>query len=227
MNPTAPQRIPTPLSAESLPDEELIARIRAGETALYEVVMRRYNRRLYRVIRAILHNETEADDVLQETYVRAYGSLHQFEGRAQFSTWLTRIAIHEALSRLRREARLTQFDPLSDRSLHLVEKRHSASPTPEWQTYDRELRIVLENALDSLPGIYRTVFILRVVEGLDTAETAGTLGLTPQAVKTRYHRARSLLRKAIHHRAGIVAADIFPFHLSRCDQVVAAVLQRI
>ena len=200
-------------------DDDIVNRVLAGETALYEILMRRYNQRLYRVARTILRNDVEAEDIMQEAYVRAYQHLDQFAGEAKFSTWLTRIAVYEALARVRRGARYSD--------VQVMDNMTADTPDPERQAYDRELRIVLEGAIDSLPEPYRLVFILRSVEGLSVAETAGCLEIGVEAVKTRLHRARSLLRKDLQHRAGLVTAQAFPFHLSRCDRVVEAVFRRI
>jgi RNA polymerase sigma-70 factor (ECF subfamily) len=208
-------------------DEDVVQRVLAGETALYEILMRRYNQRLYRVARSILRNDTDAEDVMQEAYVRAYEHLNQFAGEAKFSTWLTKIAVYEALGRLRRQGRTENLDSALDSDRHVLARMTSDTRDPERQAYDHELRIVLEGAIDSLPEIYRMVFMLRSVEGMSVAETAGCLDIGVEAVKTRLHRARSLLRKDLQQRAGVVTAQAFPFHLSRCDRVVHAVFRRI
>jgi len=212
---------------DAIPDDEVVQRVRGGETALYEILMRRYNLRVYRVARTILRNDAEAEDVMQETYVRAYQHLDQFAGKAKFSTWLTKIAVYEALGRIRQRGRNEDLESLSETSLHTMTKVTAGTRNPERQTYDRELKMVLEDAIDALPAGYRSVFVLRAVEGLSVAETAACLDVGAETVKTRLHRARASLRKEIHRRAGIVAADVFPFHLSRCDRVVEAVFKRI
>lgn len=207
------------IASLAISDEEVLERIRAGELELYEILMRRYNQRLYRVARSILRNDAEAEDVMQDAYVRAFEHLDQFAGEAMFSTWLTKIAVHEALRRVRRAARVEDLEVMANVT--------SDTRDPERQAYDRELRLVLERAVDALPESYRLVFVLRAVEGLSVAETAACLDLGQEAVKTRPHRARSMLRKDLEQRAGIVAAGAFPFHLSRCDRVVGEVLRRI
>jgi len=212
---------------DAIPDEEVVQRVRAGETALYEILMRRYNLRVYRIARGILLNDAEAEDVMQEAYVRAYRHLDQFSGRAKFSTWLTKIAIYEALRRNRLRNRYADLEVLSEASLHTMTKTTDEPPDPERNTYDRELKQVLESAIEKLPEIYRTVFVLRAVEGLSVADTAACLEVGAETVKSRFHRARASLRKEIDRRAGIVAGDVFPFHLSRCDRVVQGVLQKI
>jgi RNA polymerase sigma-70 factor (ECF subfamily) len=212
---------------DAISDDEVVHRVRQGETALYEILMRRYNLRVYRVARTILRDDTEAEDVMQETYVRAYQHLHQFAGKAKFSTWLTKIAVYEALGRIRQRGRNKDLELASEESLYTMTKTTPGPANPEQQTYDRELKVVLEHAIDALPDVYRSVFVLRAVEGLSVAETAGCLDVAAETVKTRLHRARAFLRKEIHRRAGIVAADVFPFHLSRCDRVVEGVFRRI
>jgi len=189
--------------------------------------MRRYNQRIYRIVRTILRNDTEAEDVMQEAYVRAYRHLDEFAGEAKFSTWLTKIAIHEALARVRRFRRIYNRDFAEGAMSDVENTMRSPERDPETQTYDRELRSVLENAIDSLPDAYRCVFLLRVVEGLDINETAAALDIGPEAVKTRLHRARIMLRQRLERRAGIVAPQVFPFHASRCDRLVTAVFRRI
>jgi RNA polymerase sigma-70 factor (ECF subfamily) len=208
-------------------DEDVVKRVLAGETALYEILMRRYNQRLYRVARSILRNDVDAEDVMQEAYVRAYQHLDQFAGESKFSTWLTKIAVYEALRRSRRQGRMETLDSVLDSDRHVMARMTSDTPDPERQAYDHELKVVLEGAIDSLPEIYRPVFILRSVEGLSVAETAACLDIGAEAVKTRLHRARFLLRKDLQRRAGAVTAQTFAFHLSRCDRVVEAVFRRI
>ena len=201
-------------------DEEVLERVRAGELGLFEIIMRRYNQRLYRTARAITGDDDEAKDVVQDAYVRAYASLDQFAGRASFATWLTRIAAHEALARVRHRRR---FVDLEDAMPTLP----SNTPGPEQRASDRELARALEAAIDALPGVYRSVFVLRDVEGLSTAETAECLEITEQTAKTRLHRARTLLRNHLVARARAALPSTFTFAGARCDAVVAGVLVRI
>ncbi len=210
----------------ALPDEEVVRRVRAGERELFEILMRRYNQRLYRVARSILKDEAEAEDVMQQAYVNAYTHLGQFADRARFSTWLTRIAVYEALGRLRRRRRVREVDVDSETE-GTGATLASGQPNPEQQALSGELRRLLETAVDALPGNSRAAFVLREVEGLSTAEAAECLGVREDVVKTRLHRARLLLRKELSERAGIVRQDAFAFHASRCDRVVAAVLARL
>ena len=213
-------------SESAMTDEEVVRRVRAGETALFEVIMRRYNQRLFRVTRSILGNDDEAEDVTQDAYVRSYMHLDQFEGRARFSTWLAKIAVHEALARLRARQRLVEIDASSG-TMEDTMNLESKSPSPEQEVLAHTTRIVLEAAVDTLPATYRSVFMLREVEGLSTAETAECLDLSEVSVKVRLHRARSLLRKHIYAQTGAASAGAFQFLGVRCDRMVSTVLERI
>ena len=215
-----------PVSA--LPDSEIVKRVRSGERALFEVLMRRHNQRVYRAARAILNDETDVEDVMQQAYINAYTHLHQFEDRSQFSTWLTRIALNEAFERRKKiriaESRTERAN--NDRGASMDTVR-SPQPDPEHQAYARELHRVLEDAVDGLPETYRAVFMLRDVEGLSTSETGEGLGLGEEAVKTRLHRARAMIRRAVSARIGGEVGHTFQFHAPRCDRVVNAVLGRL
>ena len=211
----------------TLSDEQVVDQILAGQTAMFEVLMRRHNERLYRAARAILRDDTEAEDVMQQAYVNAYAHLRQFDGRSAFSTWLTRIAVNEAIGRARRRGR---YQPLGDSDANvssLVGASMHMSRDPEKQAFTGEVRRVLEAAIDALPDGYREVFMLRDVEGLSTADTAACLGVSESAVKTRLLRARAALRRDLSKRIGTAAATSFAFLRPRCDRVVDAVLARI
>ena len=205
---------------EAWSDEQVVSRVLAGETALYELLMRRYNQRLYRVARAILRDDAEAEDVMQDAYVRAYQHLADFEGRAKFSTWLTRIAVHEALARSRRHSRFRSLDNSEESKGGVVTSLVSGGRNPEQVAYDRELGGVLEEAILRLPEDYRMVFMLRGVEEMSTEETAECLNLSPENVKVRLHRARGRLRKDLFARAGATTVQSFQLHATRCDRVV-------
>jgi RNA polymerase sigma-70 factor (ECF subfamily) len=185
--------------------------------------MRRHNERVYRAARAILRDEREAEDVMQEAWVSAYAHLDQFDGRAQFSTWLTRIAVNEALARARKRGR---YQPLDAGSLETFMPTTSA-PDPERQALGRELGALIEGAVDRLGDGYREVFMLRQVEGLSTAETAQILGVSEDVVKTRFSRARHALQADLLDRVGGAASQAFPFGHTRCDAMVARVMARI
>ena len=215
--------------ARNLPvsDEEVVRRVQAGETGLFEVVMRRYNQRLYRVARAIVRDDAEAEDVTQQAYVNAYQHLDQFAGRALFSTWLTKIAVHEALARARRRGRFDEREAVDERDGETMAALTSPGPDPERQAFARELRALLESAIDALPDHYRAVFVMREVEGMSTAESAECLDITEETTKTRLHRARLLLRDSLYQRAGIESGAAFSFEAPRCDRVVAGVFGHI
>ena len=222
--------VSTQPSIARLSDSEIVARVRVGQTALFEILMRRHNQRVYRVVRAVLKDETEVEDVMQQAYINAFRHLGQFEERSTFSTWLTRIALNEAFARRRTMTRpdammRIQWD-LDDRE-ESMDAFTSRQIDPEQLAYAHELQHLLETAVDTLPETYRTVFMLRDVEGLSTSETAESLGLGEEAVKTRLHRARAMIRRAITERIGAAACEAFQFHAPRCDRVVAAVLARI
>lgn len=210
----------------ALPDEQVVGRILGGQTELFEVLMRRHNERLYRAARAIVRDEREAEDVMQQAYVNAYAHLRQFDGRSKFSTWLTKIAIHEAFARVRRRARYTSLD-LENAAAPESAMASTSEPDPERQAFSRELAELLESALDALPDGAREVFMLRQVEGLSTQEAAEVLDVSEDVVKTRLSRARAALRRDLGQRAGIAAPASFRFLRPRCDRVVAAVLSRI
>jgi RNA polymerase sigma-70 factor (ECF subfamily) len=209
----------------SVSDDEIVDRVCGGESPLFELLMRRYNQRLFRVARAIVRDEHEAEDVMQAAYVAAYTHLAQYARRAKFSTWLTRIAVHEALARTRRRARWEAF-PESE-SERGVSPPVDNRPDPERQAHLGELRRELEAAIDDLPERYRTAFVLRESEGLATREVADCLDISEEAVRTRVHRARVLLRRRLFDRTGATAASAFSFHLVRCDRVVAGVFGRL
>ena len=209
-----------------LSDEQVVSRILSGQTALFEVLMRRHNERIYRAARAILRDDSEAEDVMQQAYVNAYSHLRQFDGRSKFSTWLTRIAIHEALSRVRRRGRYTNIDPDSPSTAQLAAPMTS-TPDPERQAFARELGVLIESAIDRLPDGAREVFVLRQVEGMSTEEVATILDVSEVVIKTRLSRARATLRRDLYKHAGIAEANAFRFLRPKCDRVVAAVLDRI
>jgi RNA polymerase sigma-70 factor, ECF subfamily len=211
------------MPSPALTDEQIVERVRAGEVAWFEQLMRRHNARVYRVARAVLRDDSEAEDVMQDAYVRAYEHLHEFEGRARFSTWLTRIALYEALARARRRKRLTTLEPHQEEPSMAVQSQAS----PEQQVSDTEMRSKIETAVADLPDEFRTVFVLRAVEGMTGAETAECLGIPEETVKTRLHRARGRLQRTLLKDLESGFPTLYEFHLSRCDRVVAAVMRRI
>ncbi|MGH9795133.1 MAG: RNA polymerase sigma factor [Candidatus Acidiferrales bacterium] len=209
-----------------MPDEEVVRQVRAGDAALFEILMRRHNQRVYRVARAILGNDGEAEDVMQETYVRAYMHLDQFANRAKFTTWLTKIAVNEALARLRRGKRMESIDSSGDPEKIMPEPK-AQTRNPEEQLFGNQMKALLNQAIDSLPDAYRGVFVMREIEEMSTAETAEALEVSEEVVKTRLHRARAMLQSELYARIGAATPAAFEFHLSRCDRVVNGVLARI
>ena len=191
----------------TLTDEQVVGQVLTGQTALFEILMRRYNARMYRVARAIVRDDGEAEDVMQQAYVNAYANLRQFAGRARFATWLTRIAINESLARVRRSGRYEPFDDELSGVERVMGER--SSPDPERQALSGELRSLLEWAIDGLPDGAREVFVLREVEGLSTGESADALGVSEDVVKTRLSRAKAALRRAVMERTGATASEVF------------------
>ena len=208
-------------------DEELVRRIRGGDTALFEVLMRRYNTRLYRVARGILKDDAEAEDVMQQAYVNAFTHLDQFADRAKFATWLTKIAVYEALARTRRAKRETTVNHDEGAEGTFMDRLPSPDRTPEATAYSRELGGLLESAVATLPETFRSVFVLRDVEGMSTGETAEVLGINEDTVKTRLFRARAALRRHLTAQMGFEAPAAFQFPATRCDRVVRNVMERI
>ncbi len=220
-------------AATSVPHDteaDLVRRARAREETALRTIMQANTRRLYRLARGILRSDSEAEDVVQETYVRAFTHLDGFRGESGLSTWLSRIAINEALGRARArkpnvelgarpeaalDAQIIQF-PLS-----------SAASDPEKSMAQREIQLVVEHAIDELPDDFRMVFIARVMEGLSIEETSELLGVKPETVKTRLHRARALLRENVERKIGPVVMDAFPFAGWRCERLTEAVLKRL
>jgi RNA polymerase sigma-70 factor (ECF subfamily) len=212
---------------QAVPDGEVVERVRAGETGLYELLMRRYNQRLFRLVRSVTGNDAEAEDVVQDAWVRAYSNLDQFEARSSFGTWVGRIAYHEALARARKAKRWTALDETEGVVMTDAYRQASSENTPEALAMRGEAVQMMQDAVDNLPESYRTVFVLREVEQMSTAETAEYLGLSEEAVKTRLHRSRALLRSALEEKLGAALSGAYAFLGARCDRMVAAVMTRI
>jgi RNA polymerase sigma-70 factor (ECF subfamily) len=206
-------------------DEEVVARVRAGERSLFEVLMRRYNRRLYRIARSIV-GPFQAEDVMQQAYLHSFAHLAHFAGTGPFSTWLTTIAVHEALAQVKRDRRGEQVCARDD--VDALRPATEVADAPDVIAGERQLLRRLEHAIDELPDIYRAVFVLRTVEGVSTDEASLALGVSVEVVKVRLHRARALLREAIGIDVDEAAArGTYPFAGADCDRMVAAVLGRI
>ncbi|UVK53569.1 RNA polymerase sigma factor [Mesorhizobium sp. AR02] len=216
----------TPEAAESHSAELLLVhRALAREADAFRVIIKTHNQRLYRIARGILRNDAEAEDVVQEAYVRAFASLATFRGDSSLATWLSRIVINEALGRLRKRRRTVAMP--ENPEARIIRFPLNPSDDPERTMAQRQILALVERATDSLPDIYRMVFVARVIEGLSMEETADLLGVRPETVKTRLHRARSLLRKALDDEIGPVLLDAFPFAGRRCERLTQAVMGRL
>jgi RNA polymerase sigma-70 factor, ECF subfamily len=223
-----PQAPFTALGPASSDDAELVRRALARDEVAVRAIMQANNRRLYRLARGILRNDTEAEDVVQDTYVRAFTHLEQFRGDSSLSTWLSRIAMNEALGRLRRQkpgVELSSLDKIPQ--AQIIPFPLASSDDPEKSMAQREIQHVVEHAIDELPEPFRLVFITRVIEGMNVEETAEVLGLKPETVKTRLHRARAMLRDNVERKIGPVVMEAFPFAGRRCERLTEAVLTRL
>ncbi|MGF9758745.1 RNA polymerase sigma factor [Microvirga sp. 0TCS3.31] len=219
-------------SLDILDDRALVERARQRDGAAVRLIMQRHNRRLFRTARSVLHDDAEAEDVVQETYVRAFTHLDGFRGEAQLSTWLTRITLNEALGRLRRRritVGLKDIDAINDqgeaRVIYLPSARQHSDP--EAAAAQAEVRRLLERAVDELPEHFRMVFMLRDIEEMSVEETASHLGLRPETVKTRLHRARRLLRQSLDRTLSSAVSDVFPCAGARCSRITQTVLERL
>lgn len=227
---------PAEIVLKDLSDAEIAARVRAGDHKAFEVLMRRYNRPLYRTARSILKDDADAEDVLQESYLLAFRRIHQFRGDAKLSTWLTRIVVNEAIARSRTTTRRAQILDLhhgadlangganggSD-----IDMEQSNSEQPDEAAMRSEARTLLERKIDALPDAFRTVFVLRALEELTVEEVAGSLGIPEATVRTRFFRARSLLRESLALEMDVAHRDAFSFDGARCDRIVAGVMERL
>lgn len=209
-----------------LADEEIVRRVVAGERELFELLLRRYNQRVYRAVRAVLWHPDEVEDVMQQAYVSAYRHLNQFEGRSAFATWMTRIALREAAARNRKRGALLQAVP-ELRGEETMNEFPAPGPDPEERAVAADLMQHVEAEIAALPEMYRAVLLLREVEELSTEETAACLEVSLDVVKTRLHRARTMLREALYRRAGVGLKATFTFGSQRCDRLVTSVMAQI
>lgn len=208
-------------------DAELLAHLRAGRSSAYAALMRRNNQRLYRLARGILRDDAEAEEVVQESYVRAFTHLDGFKGEASLATWLARIVLNEALGRLRRRRPTVDIDDITETLAAGEHGTAAAEPSPEQAMARLEVRRAIEKAVDELPAAFRSVFMLRAIEQMSTEETASCLGIPGETVKTRLHRANKQLRQALTTQFGAVLDGAFPFLGARCDRLIATVLERL
>lgn len=209
-----------------LPDSVLVDRARLRDEAAIRELIRRHNRRLFRAARGVLRDDAEAEDVVQAAWVRAFLALDGFRSEANLATWLTRIALNEALGRVRRRKPAVDLDRLDEGGIVMF-PLSPTPPGPESEAGRARVREVLERAVDGLPPAFRTVFVLRAIEGLDTEETAALLGLKPETVKTRLHRARRQLRTALERELAPAFSEIYPFGGTRCARTADRVIEQL
>src|SRR4051794_15464387 len=211
-------------------EAHIVALARSGNDAAFREIMRRNNRRLFRVARAVVRDPGEAEDVLQEAYLKAFAGLASFRGEASLSTWLTRITLNEALQRRRRQRQtieLGELNPASSSGANILVFPMIETDNPEAAAARAQLRSLLERAVDDLPASFRLVFIMRDIEEMSIEETAAHLQLRPETVRTRLFRARRLLRKALHAKIASGLSEMFPFEGARCARITEAVIARL
>jgi RNA polymerase sigma-70 factor, ECF subfamily len=213
----------------ALDDAELVRRALDRDAEAFGVIMQRHNQRLYRIARSVLRNSVEAEDAVQEAYVAAFSNLATYRGESPLIAWLSRIVMNEALGRLRRKPRLSDFAPLEAvPEAEIIQFPSSTQQDdPERIMAQRQILQLVENATDALPEVYRMVFVIRVIEGMSVEETADLLGIKAETVKTRLHRARHLVREQLNKQIGPVLLDAFPFAGRRCERLTASVLKRL
>jgi RNA polymerase sigma-70 factor (ECF subfamily) len=219
-------------ASKELPDTEIARRIALGDRDAFELLMRRYNQTLYRTARSILKDDAEAEDAVQEAYMLAYRAMGAFRGDAKLSTWLIRIVVNEAIARARKRNRRAEIiqlsgEPEPDADLSEVNVNEATPEQPEHAAMRAETRRLLEGKIDALPDAFRTVFVLRALEELTVEETAATLGIPAATVRTRFFRAKGLLREALAREIDFAYGDAFAFAGGRCDRIVAGVLDRL
>jgi RNA polymerase sigma-70 factor (ECF subfamily) len=216
----------------ALTDAELAQRIGEGDQQAFVLLMRRHNQKLFRTARSILRDDAEAEDALQDAYLQAYRAIGQFRGDAKLSTWLTRIVVNESIARSRKSSRRADVTPLfpGDEPDNLtaqapMDPDHINSP--EHGAMRAQTRALLEQALDALPEVFRVVFMLRAVEEMNGEEVAACLGIPEATVRSRFFRARGMLRATLSSQFDLALVDAFSFDGARCDRIVAAVVKRI
>jgi RNA polymerase sigma-70 factor, ECF subfamily len=218
------------IDLKALGEAELVDLARRKVDGAFRVIMQRHNRRLYRIARAVLRNDSEAEDVVQDAYVRAFTNLAEFRGEASLATWLSRIALNEALGRIRRNrptAELASLEKSPAQAEIIPFPQASPQLDPERTMAQRQIQLLLEQEIDKLPDDFRIVLVARVLEGMSIEETAALFGLRTETVKTRLHRARKLLRDALEKQVGPVLSDAFPFDGARCGRMTEKVLERL
>lgn len=216
---------------EGLGEAELVRLAQAGDGEAFRVIMQRGNQRLFRVARGVVRDDAEAEDVLQEAYVRAFAAIGGFRGEAGLMTWLTRIVLNEARGRLRKRRPMVGLDQIEaaqmDGAQVIPFPNAFGSASPEADAARAQIRGLIEHAVDDLPEAFRIVFIMRDIDECSIEETAANLDLKPETVKTRLHRARKLLREALDAKLASTMAEAFPFMGARCNRITEAVLARL
>ncbi len=206
---------------------QLVHRALARDGEAFRAIMKANNQRLYRLARGVMRNDAEAEDVVQEAYVRAFEHLDAFRGESSLATWLSRIVINEALGRLRKRRRTVPATAVDAPQADIIPFPLNPGDDPERTMAQRQILQFVERATDNIPDIYRAVFVARVIEGLSIEETADLLGIKPETVKTRLFRARNLIRRQLNEQIGPVLLDAFPFAGKRCERLTVAVLKRL
>ena len=206
---------------------DLVRRALARDGNAFRAIMQTHNRRLYRIARSVVRNNGEAEDVLQEAYLRAFAHLDTFRGESSLATWLSRIVINEALARLRKKRRASAAAMTLVQDAEIIPFPNQRNDDPERTMAQRQILQLIEQATDHLPDLYRTVFVARVIEGLSVEETASLLAIRPETVKTRLHRARNLVRRQLDDQIGPVMLDAFPFAGRRCERLTSNVMQQL
>jgi RNA polymerase sigma-70 factor (ECF subfamily) len=221
----------TAVADRNLSDAGLVAAVTAGDQAAFVLLMRRFNQPLYRTARSILKDDSEAEDVLQDAYLLAYRNMGSFRGDARLLTWLTRIVVNEAVARSRKTARRAAVIQLGsawdDADMGHFEGDESLPGQPEQAAMRAQVRELLEKAIDALPDVFRTVFVLRALEEMNVEEVAACLGIPEATVRTRFFRARTLLRHALSSQIDFALEKAFGFDGARCDRIVAGVVDRL
>jgi RNA polymerase sigma-70 factor, ECF subfamily len=215
---------------DDMRDAELLGRARGGDADAFAALVRRHDRYLYRVARSVLRDEVEAEDVVQQTFLKAFTKLVKFRGDANLRTWLTRIAMNDAIRRLRGRrllVELGELDSAKERARSDAYLSGLAGSTPEGEAARNQIRNLLERAIDDLPPAFRAILIMRDVEGVSADEIANVLGIKPETVRTRLHRARSRLRETLGKELGTMLKDVFPFERPRCDALIGRLLSQV
>jgi RNA polymerase sigma-70 factor (ECF subfamily) len=216
------------LDYANMPEKTLLRHAQSGDRDAFRAIMQRHNQRLFRVARAVVNNDDEAEDVLQDAYLKAFAAIGLFRGESGLNTWLTAITLNEARGRLRRRRPGESLEVMEEKGVRVIPFPGMAEiPDPEAETVRSETRRLLERAIDGLPDEFRLVFMLRDVEGLSVEETATQLDINPQTVRSRLFRARQSLRQSLMATLSSGMEGVFPFLGARCNRITDRVLERL